>query len=262
MLSASSGKNIYIFCNRNTVVKIYAVCFLSMLICSNETRKNVFYCYVKEFVLLFVCGCSIITCKRADMKKQNGQRPDRVKQQRFRHMAMQCVYFAVAASLLVCAFWSPARATDRQYERKAAFMCKVLQFIDWPEAACSAEDTTITIGILGRDPFGAAFVPFAGKTVRGRRLVVCSVSSPDEAVPCEMLFVAASEQHRLNAVMASLKDSGALTVSDLPDFIAQGGMLYLYEEKDAVRLEINHAAAKRAGFKISSKLLEMARVVR
>jgi len=53
-----------------------------------------------------------------------------------------------------------------------------------------------------------------------------------------------------------------LTVGEGDDFPAAGGVIGLVIEDNKVRFDVNLEAAERAGLKISSKLLKLARNVR
>lgn len=52
-----------------------------------------------------------------------------------------------------------------------------------------------------------------------------------------------------------------LTVGDLDQFAAKGGMIGLVMQSNRVRFEVNLQSAERAGLKINSKLLSLAIVV-
>jgi hypothetical protein len=49
-----------------------------------------------------------------------------------------------------------------------------------------------------------------------------------------------------------------LTVGDTDRFVETGGMINFVKEGKKIRFEINEAAAKRAGLRVSSKLLSLA----
>ena len=50
-----------------------------------------------------------------------------------------------------------------------------------------------------------------------------------------------------------------LTVSETDRFVQAGGIINLLIEQNKVHFEINAAAAKKAGLKVSSKLLNLGR---
>jgi len=59
----------------------------------------------------------------------------------------------------------------------------------------------------------------------------------------------------------TFKDSSVLTVSEMEQFARNRGMIQFIMQENRARFEINADAAKRAGLKISSKLLKLSRVV-
>ncbi len=158
-----------------------------------------------------------------------------------------------------------AQSTDAQtheeYTVKAAFCHKFLFFTDWPEAAFPDQSSPITIGIIGKDPFGDSFEEIASSAVLGRPLIVVSFgSSPttQQIHSCHLVFIARSERRRLPQILEALSGSPTLTVSDLRGFVDAGGMIGLTNKQDRVHIEINRGAAENAGLSLRSKLLRVA----
>ena len=60
---------------------------------------------------------------------------------------------------------------------------------------------------------------------------------------------------------AAFKGHSVLTVGEQEGFAVRGGIVNLTKEKNKVRFEINLDAAKRAGLKMSSQLLKLAKVI-
>ena len=173
-----------------------------------------------------------------------------------------CLLMMLMAAVVLAPVPARAQAGQaREYKIKAAFMYNFFKFIDWPETPLSDTPDTITICILGKDPFGDIFAPIEGKSVKNKKLVIKRVSSPGEIGSCHILFICPSEQERLGAILAATCGNSILTVSDIKDFARQGGMVGFTSEENTVRFAINLKAAERAGLKISSKLLEMATVI-
>jgi len=63
-------------------------------------------------------------------------------------------------------------AQYKEYEVKAAFIYNFLKFVEWPKEKQTFSPGEITIGILGQDPFGAAFDAFKDKQVKDSNVVV------------------------------------------------------------------------------------------
>ncbi len=173
-----------------------------------------------------------------------------------------CLLLVVGFLLIsVC----PVRAGEREaaeYEVKAAFLYNFAKFTEWPAGSFAGDQASLTICVLGDDPFGKAFNPIRAKTVKNRPVVIREVADADAAGGCHMLFIAASEQPHVDAILGSLGKRSVLTVSDMKKFVQSGGMISFVMVDDKVRFEINNGAADRAGLKISSQILKLARTVK
>jgi len=158
---------------------------------------------------------------------------------------------------------APARSAQAgEYEVKAVFLFNFSQFVDWPASAFETPESAFVIGVLGEDPFGAILDEVVrGETVRGRPMVVRRYRSTKEIQDCHILFIARSERHALEDILADLENRSILTVGDLDDFAARGGMITLVQRTHRIRLQINLEAARRVNLAISSKLLRPAEIV-
>jgi hypothetical protein len=149
-----------------------------------------------------------------------------------------------------------------EYQVKAAFLYNFAKFVEWPAQTFPADDSPVVIGILGKNPFGEDLErTVRDKSINGRPLAVRSLASLDDPVlkHCQIIFIHPAEKGRLGEILARLKGTPALTVSETEGFTQSGGMINFVMEGRKVRFEINDAAAARAGLKISSKLLSLAR---
>ena len=152
----------------------------------------------------------------------------------------------------------PAPQPLRQYRIKAAFLYNFAKFVEWPPEAFDDEDSTLVLGVLGDDPFGAALQSLAGKTVRGRRLTIKRFDSLLDLSHCHILFITSSVQEQQQKALQSLEGSNVLTVGEMQRFVQMGGIINFVIRKNKLRFEINLDAGKRAGLVISSQLLRLA----
>jgi hypothetical protein len=171
--------------------------------------------------------------------------------------------FAIAGIGVRPALAAPAAS---EYEVKAAFLYNFIKFVEWPQ---KSNDTPIVIGVLADDdPFfdSEASVNYldhavSGKTINDRNLVIKRSSRVANLKDCHLLFIPKSERKRIKDILESLKGLNILTVSETENFCQQGGMINFIMESEKVRFEINADAAGKAGLKISSKLLNVAKLV-
>lgn len=150
-------------------------------------------------------------------------------------------------------------AQPTEYEVKAAFLYNFMKFIEWP--AESLANTTIIVGVLGEDPFGTAIDAIQSKTIREKKLIIKRIKSFQDVKDCHILFISSSEKKHLSQIFEALKGLSILTVGDTEEFAQRGVIINFYLKEKKVHFEINVEAARRAGLKISSKLLNLAKIV-
>jgi hypothetical protein len=155
-----------------------------------------------------------------------------------------------------------ARADSPQageYQVKAAFILNFAGFIDWPDTA--HENGAFIIGVLGRDPFENSIDSLRGKTAKGRKVIIRRYDDPEEIRDADILFISASEKRALPHILKTLRNRPVLTVGDQPGFARSGVMINLVLVRKRVGFEVNTQAAQRAGLRISSQLLKLAKEV-
>jgi hypothetical protein len=143
---------------------------------------------------------------------------------------------------------------------KTAMLLNFTKYVEWPAASFPARATPLVLGVIGKDPLVAEIEgTLGGMTVERRVLVVRQFSEPVEARDCHMIFISASEKKRIPKFLEHFKNKPVLTVSDAEGFIEEGGIICLRKEANNIKFDINQKAAEKAGLKISSKLLQLAR---
>ena len=155
--------------------------------------------------------------------------------------------------LLIAAF--PVRPEEpAEYRLKAAVLYNFARYTEWP----SETGPTLTLCILGKDPFGEAIDAMQGKPVGNRELVVRRVRDDDSLLGCHVLFIAQSAAATLPRVIGQLRNRPVLTVADTPGAGSQGVGLNMVTVQGKVRFEANLGAARAAGLQLSSNLLRLA----
>jgi hypothetical protein len=155
-----------------------------------------------------------------------------------------------------------AQKGPSEYEVKAAFLYNFARFVEWPPDAPGRDERPFVVAVLGDDPFGDALDrTLAGKTVASRPIAVRRLSSPEEAQHANIVFVSSSEKAQISHVLRVLGGARVLTVGEMSGFAEQGGMIGFRTENRRIRFDINADQAHRAGLRISSQLLKLARIV-
>lgn len=171
------------------------------------------------------------------------------------------IIFLIAGSSPVLDFAQTQEASE--YEVKALFLYNFAKFVVWPSNASRQLIDPMTICVLGEDPFGPVLDDAVrGKSIGSHKLVIRRFQAAQSAQGCQIAFISASEKKRLRAVLSTLSGGGVLTVGETEGFAAMGGVINLVLEGGRVHFEVNVDAAEHAGLKISSKLLNLAKIVR
>lgn len=174
----------------------------------------------------------------------------------------------VVAWLLVLATWLPAMSEMfDQNQVKAVFVYNLAKFVSWPVPSTDrqpGDPAHFTIGIFGHDVV-EIFLEQAtrSETIDSRLICVKRYSSlaEIEKQPCQLLFISAGQMPIWPKIREIARRHQIFTVSDAAGFGRRGGMANLITSARRIIIEVNIQEAKRNGFTISSKLLNLARIV-
>jgi YfiR/HmsC-like len=162
--------------------------------------------------------------------------------------------------LLLAGATLPSSAQQRPTESqvKAAYLFNFGKFVTWPDKPATNSDS-LEICVLGQDPFGATLdATVEGESIDGKKITVKRLSKLQDGPECRILFVSSSEQKRLRPILAIAQEFGMLTVSGIPGFVQQGGIIQFITQQDRIRFAVNLVAAGKAHLILSSQLLKVA----
>lgn len=166
-----------------------------------------------------------------------------------------CAAFALlGASTPAAAQSEHTVSAAEKFERiTASITFNLARFAQWPEDI--GGDGSVTLCVFDSSA-SDAWTSFDGEDIGGRTLRVRLYA--DEARPapgCDMAFQSAEARKFTSPKM--LSDAGAVTISASPNFLTRGGAIQLFVDDGSFHFDVNDAALKKAGVKISSKLLRV-----
>jgi hypothetical protein len=161
---------------------------------------------------------------------------------------------------MYCLCWG----AELEYEVKAEYLERFTRFIDWPaDSNGGSRGNTFHLCVIGENPFGSYLREMTNDVkFKGKRAELQHIQEPRQAIGCDLLFIAKSEAARLVEILRITKDRPILTVSDTPGFAQHGVLINFYNEGANIRFEINTDAIKRSRLHVSSRLLNLARLVK
>jgi hypothetical protein len=172
-------------------------------------------------------------------------------------------------TIIACCFLlsAPPRALSQkeegaEYTIKLAFLFNFTKFVEWPPDSYRDAGAPLMICIVGHDPFSQSLEgELRTRTVGGHPVEVKTLRATDKLSACQIVFVPVTEKDQADRIVRGLKGSRTLTVGETEGFAVLGGIINLTVEGNKVHFEINQVAAERAGLKISSRLLSIAKIV-
>lgn len=158
-------------------------------------------------------------------------------------------FAAVAAGLALTA----AQEVTQEYRVKAGFLYNFVKYVEWPEPI----QGPIRICVAGQNPFGTVLADLLrNERVRGAALTALVIPGPEP--DCHVVFTPRTSN--VQAYVRAAAGTPTLLVGETSDFIQLGGMINFTLEQGKVRFEINRSPAERVGLRISSRLLQLARL--
>ena len=142
---------------------------------------------------------------------------------------------------------------------EAAYLYNFGQFIEWPTPQADPPPAQFSICIVGKDEFGSTLDSLIqNDTVKGHTIIAKRLPSIAVVDSCQILFLSSSEKIRLAKDLDVLREKPILTVSSIPGFLDQGGMIQFLVQDNRVRFAVNLASATHVHLALSSELLKVA----
>ena len=168
------------------------------------------------------------------------------------------------APLVRPAYAQPADAAGSEERVKAAYLFRVLNYVDFPARSGERAAAPYVVGVLEDEIVADDLAQLvAGKQVGGRDISVRRVAAGSLPAGLDVLFISRSERARQPAIVKQLRSAPVLTVTETAEALEQGSVMNFRIVEGHVRFEISLPAADQAGIKLSSRLLALAvRVVK
>jgi hypothetical protein len=164
---------------------------------------------------------------------------------------VRIIILLLAALATAAPAW-PGQDVSAEYRVKAGYLYNFVRFVEWPGVS-----SLLTICVAGRNPFGDVLEELVrGEVVNGRRLTSRIILEPDPA--CNVVFVPNGGPS--STYLRAARGTPTLTIGEAATFIQQGGIARFYVDGGNVRFEISPAAAEQSGLRISSRLLQLAKI--
>ncbi len=177
----------------------------------------------------------------------------------FKFLGPNRLLWALAAlTLIFCVSSGALHAQQQERAVRAAFVYNLTKYVSWPQTR-----DRLNIGIVGEGNMGAVLKQvLEGKTTEGRKIAVLIHPTDSEIRDCDVLYIAELSPARIQSVLSRIHGRSILTVGETEQFARAGGMVGLVRSGDQIQVEINSEAVRSGKLQMSSRLLNLAVLVR
>jgi len=192
----------------------------------------------------------------------------------------------ICSALIVFAAFSFGIDGPPQIDRKkiaqvkSVFLLNFLKFTEWPKGPLKNEESPYVVGILGKDDLGPVLESIMKKgTVRNHPIRLVRSDLPDlrtvkrkndeNAVEldrlrefvtkCHVVYIPKSSTKLVNSFFMDNEFMNTLIVGDDKSLLEGGGQLAFALEEDHIVFFASLENLKQRDFKVSSRLLQLAR---
>jgi hypothetical protein len=183
---------------------------------------------------------------------------------------MKASFAAVAGRLVLpvlfcAAATAPSKITaqSREYLLKAGYIEKFTHFIEWPETTGGDDSShAFRIAVIGENRFGNAIERiFSRVRVQNRKVRIVYATSIDAIENCMIWVISGGGSNRLDEILNYTTGKPILTIGETKGYGKKGVIINMFVDDNYLRYEINRAALRKSGLKISSLLLASAVIV-
>ena len=179
-------------------------------------------------------------------------------------------------ALAVSPAWAQDGSSTLADKVKAGLLVEFARYTTWPADRFDGADAPLVMTVLDDERLAEVLIAFVrsgavrlhGRPVRVLRLPRVDPDDEEQVrsflksvEQSHLLYIGQSSARRVRELLRRVEGSTLLTVSTTPRFATEGGMIGLFLQENRYRFDINLNSIERAGLRISSKVLDLARRV-
>lgn len=141
-----------------------------------------------------------------------------------------------------------------EYQVKAAVLGRLMSFVNWPESEVSE---ALKFCVVGNNPFASNLFESSPIIIDVEQIA----PTYEQLNQCQIVYISDSEIRNYDVILNTIKGESILSISDMPRFCLNGGMINLTFENRRVGFRINKNVADSANLNLSFQLLNLAEIV-
>ncbi len=166
--------------------------------------------------------------------------------------------FLLFSLVIFCGAGIPFQNNNTSDENtlKALFIYNFTKHIEWP--LNMQQHSKFTISIIGNSPVKEKLEDIMkGRKVFDRTVEIKVIHDLSEITSSHILFIPANNSDKINKIIDQYSDKGILIISESKGMIGKGSGINIIEKDNHLKFELNNAALKKQGLKISNHLINL-----
>lgn len=153
-------------------------------------------------------------------------------------------------------------AINKEYAVKAAIVYNLTKFVEWPGDWEVSNQSRVNICVIGNSELLNTGEIFRAASTPKLTLSLVKIDRANSTSQrCHIVFIGRGESGNTETILAQLKNSPVLTVSDTDNFVERGGMIGMLLVEGHVKLAVNLRSAQHMQLRVDAQLLELAHKV-
>ena len=148
---------------------------------------------------------------------------------------------------------------DAPDKLKAAYILSFAKLISWPQDVLPSKNVNLVFCAAATESLTNELRNYSGKAIQGHRVQVVALGERGDSLGCHIVYI--DPQHSFRWFERVERIKGQLWVGEEEGFINKGGVINFYIDGEKLRFEISVEHAKDSNLDISSRLLNLAKIV-
>ncbi|OUS23709.1 hypothetical protein A9Q99_27115 [Gammaproteobacteria bacterium 45_16_T64] len=167
--------------------------------------------------------------------------------------------FTVALIALLVFSCHVSGQIDAPDKLKAAYILSFAKLVSWPPNILPTKQANLVICAAAAESLTNELRNHSGKTIQGHRVQVIALGKRSDSKGCHIVFI--DTRHSSRWFKGANPIEGQLLVGEEEGFIDKGGVINFYIDGEKLRFEISVGHARQSRLDISSRLLNLAKIV-
>ncbi len=167
--------------------------------------------------------------------------------------------YIVALVVLSLPVRSAIAEIDAPDKLKAAYILSFAKLISWPQDVLPSSNTNLVFCAAATESLINELRNYSGKVIQGHRVQIVALGKRGDSLGCHIVYIDPRYSFRWFERVERIR--GQLWVGGEEGFIGKGGVINFYIDGEKLRFEISVEHANDSNLDISSRLLNLAKIV-